>query len=61
MNKRYCTRLQAYVASGQSQLVFHPVTAEIILAGQPGTRRHPYDKETFGLNSHDFGEPGSVD
>jgi uncharacterized protein (TIGR01244 family) len=35
LNKRYCTRLQAYVASGQSQLVFHPVTAEIILAGQP--------------------------
>jgi uncharacterized protein (TIGR01244 family) len=35
LNKQFCTRLQAYVASGQSQLVFHPVTAEITLAGQP--------------------------
>jgi uncharacterized protein (TIGR01244 family) len=35
LKKQFCTRLQAYVASGQSQLVFHPVTAEIILAGQP--------------------------
>lgn len=35
MKKPYCTKLEEYVASGQSQLVFHPVTAEFILAGQP--------------------------
>ena len=35
MNRERCTTLQAYVAAGKSGMILHPLSDEIVLAGQP--------------------------
>ena len=35
MTRERCTTLQAYVEAGRSQMILHPLSEDIVLAGQP--------------------------